>query len=104
MANQAEVKLERARQNLARQYKLEKQVPFSLAPFYQRWFGKSMYVSINGIAIYIPIDGSVYYIPETFAGLVAQKVKRCDMHELRQGALSNVTENFERTPGELQFF
>lgn len=104
MSSSIQFQNDASRMLLAARYKNEEFVPVNLAPHYQPHFGKSMYVSVNGIAAWIPLDGQTYFVPQTFADAIAQKRKQADLHELRLGALSDVTRNFEQNAGDIKFF
>lgn len=92
------------RRQLAESYGAGAQVPVTISPFYRNQLGSNVCLSINGVTVYIPANGQTKFVPEVFADLLAQKIVRADAQILRQGALANVIENFEQSPGELKFF
>lgn len=102
MAN--EVYAEQSRRRLAIRYTGETQVPVTISPFYAEQLGSNVPLSINGIAVYVKADGQTHWIPESYSHLLAQKLQRANTQKLRQGALGNISANFEHSAGELKFF
>ena len=92
------------RKELYQKYKNEAKVPMYLSPMYQPYFGKVMRVSINGITIFFKVDGKAQLIPKTFADEITSRRMRIDTMLTKQGRMARVTENFEKSPGELKLF
>lgn len=96
------VKKEQERKNLATFYLKEKKEPVTISPFYAPYLGRVVSVLVNGIRVDIPADGRTYQINATHAGEIIAKIRRIDNMIARQKRASNVSENFESNPGELQ--
>lgn len=95
---------EQERKALARYFKKQETVPVSISPLYQPYFGKVMTVTINGTSVAVPVNGKTYKVPATFAEEIKVRIHRQDELMTKKQRLSNVKENFEASPGELQLF
>ena len=96
--------LDRRQKSLVQTYATEEKVPVRVAPSYARYFGRVMRVSINGISVAVRCDGQTVMLPKTYAAEVSRRMSEMDKHELRLKGMSNVTKNFEASPGQLNFF
>ena len=94
---------ENLKQQMRNKIRQEELVPVTLAPTYRHPFGKVMPVRLNGMSIFVPCDGKTYKIPKSFAAIVHARRRAFDEQELRQESMSQVTNNFEQYPGQLQF-
>ena len=104
-ASDAAVKdAELERKKLARLFKKQKTVPVQISPLYQPYFGKVMTVTINGTSVAVPCDGKTYKIPASFAEEVKIRMYNQDQLLMKKRRMSNVSKNFESSPGELQLF
>lgn len=92
------------RRELANRYRKEKKVPVSISPMYRAYVGNAMAISINGIAVYVPCNGHVYYLPESFALEALTRVKKIDEMLTKKERMTDISSNFETSPGELKFF
>lgn len=92
---------ERKRSTLSKVYAGQERVMVSGAPMYQAYFGRIMTISINGVFISVPLDGNRYSIPKTFAKVFLARIKSVNEQLNMQRALSNVTSNGEKYPGQL---
>ena len=89
---------------LAKHYREEEKVPVTISPLYKPYFGNCMTVSINGISVYVKVDGKSYKVPKTFADEISSRIMAIDKINTKQDRLADVTNNIERTPGELELF
>lgn len=101
---QETLELDRKQKNLINVYRNETKVPVRVAPSYAKYFGKIMHVAINGISVGVRCDGKTIDLPESFATEVLRRMNEVDKYELRLNKMSDVTKNFERTPGQINFF
>lgn len=102
--NQTVQQAEADRRLFAQSLKEQDVVPVTISPLYKPYFGKVMTVTINGVSVTVPVDGKTYDIPVTFASEVNRRKFRQDrMFEKKRG-MSNISNNFETTPGELTLF
>lgn len=92
------------RRKLGSRFKKEKKVSVTIPPLYKPYFGKVMTVSINGVSVAVPVDGKPYSVPKSFAEEI--KIRMFRQNELidKAAKLSDVQNNFETSPGELQLF
>lgn len=95
---------EQKRKMLARKFKKQKLVPVQISPLYKPYFGNVMTVTINGISVAVPCNGKVYQIPASFAEEVQIRIYNQDQLLTKKNRLSDVSRNFESSPGELQLF
>jgi len=100
-ANVELAKAQKHKQELHALYKKEKKVPMYLSPMYAAHFGKVMRVMINGISIFFKVDGKTQNVPKTFADEIDRRRIAVDTMLSKQTRLSEVKNNAERTPGEL---
>ena len=96
--------LDKRQKGLVQTYATEEKVPVRVAPSYARYFGRVMRVSINGISVAVRCDGQTVMLPKTYAAEVLRRMSEMDKYELRLSKMSNVTKNFEASPGQLNFF
>lgn len=89
---------------LAKHYREEEKVSVTISPLYKPYFGNCMTVSINGISVYVKVDGNAYKVPKTFADEISSRIMAIDRINTKQDRLADVTNNIERTPGELELF
>lgn len=101
-SNQELAKAQKLVQKNAKELKEQDQVTLSMAPMYRPYFGDVMTVSLNGLSIYFPLDGRGYKIPKAYAQIIQERRRRVDEHIMRTQRLANVTQNFERSAGELE--
>lgn len=97
-------KTELRRRELVHIYKSEDKVAVAISPLYKPYFGSSMTVSVNGIAIVIPCDGKTYMVPKTHAAEALGRIYKTDQIIEKKQRMKNVSGNFERNPGDLSFF
>lgn len=101
---QSTLELDRRQKSLIEIYRKEPKVTVRISPTYAKYFGKVMHVSINGISVGIRCDGKNVDLPESFATEVLRRVAEMDKYELRLNKMSDVSNNFEKTPGQINFF
>ena len=101
---QKTLELDMRQKSLINIYKNENKIPVRVAPSYAKYFGRVMHVSINGISVGIRCDGNTVQLPESFATEVMRRMSEMDKYELRLSRMSKVTNNFESSPGQLNFF
>ena len=92
------------RRELATRYRNEKKVPVSISPMYRAYVGNAMAISINGIAVYVPCNGHLYYLPESFALEALSRIRKIDDMLTKKERMTNISGNYETSPGELKFF
>ena len=105
--NNARTNLQEAdnrRKKLVDHYKREEKVPMYLSPMYRPHFGNVMQVMINGISIFFKVDGTTQLVPQSFADEITGRRILVDNMLAKQQKLSNVSENYESAPGELNLF
>ena len=85
-------------------YKAEEKVAMYLSPMYRPYFGNVMRVMINGISIFFKVDGSTQQIPKTFADEIVSRRLAIDNMLTAQNRMSNIAQNTESSPGELNLF
>ena len=90
--------------SVAAQYSAEELVEISISPLYAPEFSRVMPVVLNGVRLNIPVNGEVYKVPMSFAMEIKQRVRAVDERTKRQERMSNVQENIEHSPGELELF
>ena len=95
--------LEAKRKELVKTYIAEEKIPIILAPSYAAHFGNIMRVSINGVTVSVRVDGSTQKIPKSFADEVNARRRTIDRITMRMKRMSEVSSNYERSPGELKF-
>lgn len=78
-------------------------VQVSIAPQYRPFFGEVMPVALNGVLVYVPCDGRPRSIPKPFARIVHQRLHTVNAFLLKKDQMANVTQNFEKFPGEIKF-
>lgn len=103
-SNLAIAKAEGMRKENYRKLSNEPRVDVFMPPSYQPYFGKVMTVSISGIPIYLPVDGKRYKVPKTYADEVESRRRGVDRMLNRQGRMSNIRGNFERSAGAIRIF
>ena len=103
-ANKQLLAAQNRRKELTKRYSNEEKVPMYLSAMYAPYFGKVMKVSINGVYIHFPVDGNTYKVPKTFAAEITARRMAIDAIQAKATRMSDVTKNFERTPGELALF
>ena len=101
---QRTLELDMKQKSLINVYKNETRIPVRVAPSYAKYFGRVMHVSINGISVGIRCDGNTVELPESFAAEVMRRMSEMDKYELRLSKMSRITNNFESSPGQLNFF
>lgn len=92
---------ERERKSLADHYTGEKKVTVVGAPMYRAYFGNNMPISINGILVSVPLNGQRYNIPESYACIFNARINSVNEEIEMQKQRSNVANNSESFPGEL---
>lgn len=103
-SNKAVAQAEKERKELAKSLKKQEYVPVQVSPLYRPYFGRVMTVTINGASIAIPCDGKTYKVPKTYAEEIKVRIYRQDQLFAKKRRLSDVTNNLEASPGELQIF
>ena len=103
-SNKAVAAAEKERKELAKSLKKQEYVPVQVSPLYRPYFGKVMTVTINGASIAIPCDGKTYKVPKTYAEEIKVRMFKQDELFAKKKRLSDVTNNLEASPGELQIF
>lgn len=103
-SNKAVAQAEKERKELAKSLKKQDYVPVQVSPLYRPYFGRVMTVTINGASIAIPCDGKTYKVPKTYAEEIKVRIYRQDQLFAKKRRLSDVTNNLEASPGELQIF
>lgn len=96
--------VDRKQKNLLKVYRNEPKVSVRIAPSYAKYFGKTMRVMINGIAVTVRCDGRAVNVPETFAAEIYRRMDSADAYEMKTSKMSNYTKNYETAPGLLNFF
>ena len=96
--------LDIAQKNLVNIYKNEEKVSVRVAPSYAKYFGRVMRVSINGIIVAVRCDGRDTLLPQSFAAEVMRRMSEMDKYDLRLNKMASVQNNFESSPGQLNFF
>lgn len=86
---------------MADRYKQEKLVSVQVSPMYAPEFSNNQPVVLNGIRINVPTDGRTYKVPKSFAMVINERKSNADRKFKRLNRMSNVRDNFERSPGEL---
>lgn len=94
---------ENQRRELVKKYLSEEKIPVTISPLYAPYLGKIVPVLVNGIRVDIPADGRTYQINSTHASEVIAKIRRINGMLARQKKAGDVTNNVERTIGELKF-
>lgn len=94
--------LEGRRRALVKEYQSQAQVIVSTSPSYRVYFGKSMPIILNGIAVFVPLDGGQYRVPQSFASVFYERIGRVDASEVQQQKVSDIKNNIETYPGEKQ--
>ena len=92
--------LENKRKRVSEEYKREKKVTVQGSPMYRPYFGNTMPIIINSVAVYVPLDGQQYEIPETFAAVFKDRISRIDEQINMRKQMSAVSENVESYAGE----
>lgn len=103
-SNKAVAEGERARRELAKVFKGQKKVPVSIPPLYKPYFGRVMTVFLNGVSIAIPCDGKTYEVPASFAEEIQIRIDNQNELIQKKSKLSDVSNNFETSPGALNLF
>lgn len=103
-SNKAVAEKEQERKQLAKSFRNQDKVPVQISPLYQPYFGKVHTVTINGISVAIPCDGKTYMVPKTFAEEVKIRIYKQDKLIQKKNRLGDVSNNFEKSPGELNLF
>ena len=79
-------------------------VTVDVSPLYAPYFGKRMPVVVNGVAIWFPVDGSTRRVHKCFADEISRRKDAIDAHIKRVTHISNVKNNVEHYPGEINMF
>lgn len=95
---------EQQKQTLRNVYTAEEKVPMYLSPMYRGNFGRVMRVMLNGVSIYFPVDGTTHNIPQSFADEIARRRMAADNMMTKQNRMADISNNAERSPGELNVF
>lgn len=103
-SNKAVAEAEKDRKALAKSMREQELVPISISPLYRPYFGRTMAVTINGASVYIPCDGKTYKVPKVFANEIKVRISNQDELFAKKRRLSDVSNNFESSPGELRIF
>ena len=103
-SNKAVAEGEKERKMLAHSMKQQEKVPVSISPLYRPYFGRTMPVTINGTSVYVPCDGKTYLVPKMFADEIKVRISNQDELFAKKRRLSDVSKNFEASPGELRIF
>ena len=103
-ANADVVTAEVRRKQLLKTYRDEKRVPMYLSPMYRPYFGNVMTVAINGISIFFKVDGSIQQVPQTYADEITARRIAIDAILTKQSKMAAITQNAERSPGELEMY
>lgn len=96
--------VDRKQKRLLKTYQEEEKVAVRVAPAYAKYFGRTMRVMINGIAITIHCDGRTVNVPKTFAAEIYRRMNSADAYDMKTETMSKFTSNVERAPGQLNFF
>ena len=91
-------------QHMANIYRNEKKIDISVSPLYANEFSRNQPVTLNNISLRVPTDGAVYSVPESFAMEIRARTVAADEKFKRLNKMADISNNFERTPGELQLF
>lgn len=89
---------------LLKTYRNQNKVSVRVAPSYAKYFGRTMRVTINGIAVTIRCDGKSVQVPEIFAAEIYRRMNHVDDYENRAAKMSEFQRNHESSPGSLNFF
>ena len=103
-SNKAVAEGEKDRKQLVKSMREQELVPVSVSPLYRPYFGRTMPVTINGASVYIPCDGKTYKVPKVFADEIKVRISNQDDLFAKKRRLSDVSNNFESSPGELRIF
>lgn len=103
-SNKAVAEGEKDRKQFARSLREQELVPIAVSPLYRPYFGRTMAVTINGASVYIPCDGKTYKVPKAFADEIKVRISNQDELFAKKRRLSDVSNNFEASPGELHIF
>ena len=95
---------DKRQKSLLQIYGKEEKVPVRVPPAYAKYFGRVMRVSINGVVIAIRCDGKTVQLPATFAAEVSRRIACVEANEMKRQKMAHVKNNFESTPGSLNFF
>jgi hypothetical protein len=98
------VAAEKRRKELIKKYRDEEKVPMSLSPMYRPYVGNVMRVMINGISIFFKVDGTTQKVPKTFADEIVSRRKKIDAYVTKTQRMSDVSNNYETSPGDLKLF
>lgn len=103
-SNKAVAEGEKDRKQFAKSLKDQEKVPIAVSPLYRPYFGRTMAVTINGTSVYVPCDGKTYKVPKAFADEIKVRISNQDELFAKKRRLSDVSNNFEASPGELRIF
>lgn len=92
--------LEVTRKKVSEAYSAEKKVTVSGSPMYRPYFGNTMPIIINGVAVYVPLDGQQYEIPDSFAAVFMDRISRIDEQINMRKQMATISENVEAYAGE----
>ena len=95
--------LETRKRTLREAYLAQKKVVVQGSPLYAPHFGRTMTISLNGIAVCVPLDGQQYEIPESFAAIFQERISRVDEQDRVRKAMSEVQSNSEPYAGAKDF-
>lgn len=98
--NQMVQTLDARRRELQKYYNTEERVIVMGSPAYQKFFGRTMAISINGVAIFVPLDGQQYKIPKTYAEVFMTRLADVDETIRLRKSLANIQQNNEAYAGE----
>ena len=98
--NQMVQTLDARRRELQKHYNTEERVTIMGSPAYQKFFGRTMAISINGVAIFVPLDGQQYKIPKTYAEVFMTRLADVDETIRLRKSLANIQQNNEAYAGE----
>ena len=90
--------------SMAAKYKAEELVEISISPLYASEFSSNQPIILNGVRISVPTDGRPYKVPYSFALEIKNRIAAADEKFKRLNRMSDIQQNFERSPGELKLF
>ena len=96
------VMAEQKRRALKKKYQEQRKVPIMISPLYKPYFGDTMHVSINGMAIFVPCDGKSRMIAKVFAAEILARIKKIDTIIQKAQKMSDIPSNLETSPGEIK--
>jgi hypothetical protein len=96
-------KKEQARRELVKKFMAEPLITVTVSPFYAKYLGKTVMISIQGISVYVPANGRPYKVPAKHAAELFASIEAIDIREMKVERMSQVQNNIETSVGGLHF-